>query len=398
MIPLRTSVVARKTPYINYSLIAINVIIFALSFAPRKVMTPAGIIEEPLREWANIFMLYPLRPQLWQFISYAFLHGSIMHIAGNMYFLYVFGNNVNERLGSVGYLAFYLSGAVFSALGHSLFAGNPVLGASGAVAAVTGAYLVLFPQSIITVLYWFIFIGTIDIPAIWFIGIKLIVIDNVIIRSTPYVAYDAHLAGYAFGILSIMVLLAFNLLSHDQMDLWRMLRQWNRRRQYRDAVSSGYDPFTGKNPKKRVWVSVQDSKNPQSGEQAETIRKLRGEIASHIAARNLHTAGEKYGKLLEIDPDNVLPRQNQLDIANFLMSEGKWHLSAQSYELFLKHYPNYVYSEQVQLMLGILYARYLNNSQSAKKYLSQALDRLSDERQKNMCQQELDKLKDVKDA
>lgn len=398
MIPLRTSVVARKTPYVNYALIAINVLIFALTFAPRKVMTPAGPIEEPLRQWADIFMLYPLRPQLWQFISYAFLHGSIMHIVGNMYFLYVFGNNVNERLGSVGYLAFYLAGAVFSALGHSLFAGNPVLGASGAVAAVTGAYLVLFPQSIITVLYWFIFIGTIDIPAIWFIGIKLIVIDNVIIRSTPYVAYDAHLAGYAYGIISILALLAFNLLSHDQMDLWRMLRQWNRRRQYRDAVSSGYDPFTGKNPKKRVWASVQDPKDPQSDQEFETIRTLRGEIASHIAARNLHAAAEKYEKLLGMDPENVLPRQNQLDLANHLMSAGKWQLSARSYELFLKHYPNYAYSEQVQLMLGILYARYLNDSKKAKGYLSQARQRLSDPGQLKMCEQELERLKDVKDA
>ena len=130
-----------------------------------------------------------------------------------MFFLYLFGNNVNDELGHVSYLCFYLGGGVFSAVGHILLnfgTATPILGASGAIAAVTGAYLVLFPKTLITIIYWFLFfIDTIDIPALWFIGLKMIILDNVIARYTPNVAYDAHLAGYAFGII-VSILSAFH--------------------------------------------------------------------------------------------------------------------------------------------------------------------------------------------
>ena len=155
MLPIRTSIRPIRTPYMNYSLIVANVVIFFLTYGANG-----------LTSWSQAFMLTPARPALWQFVSYAFLHGSFMHIFGNMYFLYIFGNNINDRLGNLGYLIFYLGGAIFSAIGHILaanvFGGGsvavPVLGASGAVAAVTGAYLVLFPQTLITIIYWFIFI------------------------------------------------------------------------------------------------------------------------------------------------------------------------------------------------------------------------------------------------
>jgi len=190
-------------------------------------------------------MLDPVRPYLWQFVSYAFLHGGFMHIFWNMYFLYLFGNNVNDKLGSVGYVCLYLAGGVFSGIGHTLVSNTPVLGASGAVAAVTGAYMVLFPQTLITIIYWFFFIGTIEVPALYFIAFKLIILDNVIARYTPGVAYDAHLFGYGFGITAIILLLASGLISSSGFDLWSMIKQWNRRRHYRDMVSSGYDPFSG---------------------------------------------------------------------------------------------------------------------------------------------------------
>ncbi len=145
----------------NYVLIAVNVLIFLVTYWPHRDLYTGS--EEALRPWVDQFMLTPVRPNLWQFVSYAFLHGGLMHIIGNMFFLYLFGNNVNDKLGHIGYLCFYLAGAVFSGVGHTLFNSSstiPTLGASGAIAAVTGAYLVLFPQTLITVLYWFYIIGT----------------------------------------------------------------------------------------------------------------------------------------------------------------------------------------------------------------------------------------------
>ncbi|MHC4126188.1 MAG: rhomboid family intramembrane serine protease, partial [Planctomycetota bacterium] len=164
VLPIRTSIRPYRTPYVNYFLIAINAAVFLLSYY--KHIEPSTGTVEVLRPWAEQFMLTPIRPFLWQFVSYAFLHGGFMHIIGNMFFLYLFGNNVNDKLGSIGYLCFYLAGAVFSGVGHAIVSDASVLGASGAVAAVTGAYLVLFPQTLITVVYWLIFIGTIDLPAL----------------------------------------------------------------------------------------------------------------------------------------------------------------------------------------------------------------------------------------
>ena len=385
ILPIRTSIRPRQTPYANYALIAVNAVIFFLEYHTDPRTGGVGF-----RPWVLQFMLTPVHPHLWQFVSYAFLHGGLMHIISNMFFLYLFGNNVNDRLGTVGYLCFYLAGAVFSAIGHTIMSNNPVLGASGAVAAVTGAYLVLFPQTLITVIYWFIIISTIELPALYFIAIKLIVIDNVIARYTPYVAYDAHLAGYGFGIIAILLMLAAGLVTGSGFDLWSMIKLWNRQRRYRDVVSSGYDPFTGQRKAKRIWVK--EVKTDAQRQQEERIRQLRDETARRIVQRNLPAAAEAYLQLLKLDSEQILPRQYLLDIANQLASEIKHAESAQAYEKFLINYGNYEYVEQVELMLGILYSRYLHQPDLAIKYLKSASRKLSDPGQLKMCHDELVKL------
>jgi membrane associated rhomboid family serine protease len=234
-----------------------------------------------LRPWTGIFELKPLELELWQFITYAFLHGGFLHIAANMYFLYLFGNNVNDKLGHTNYVLFYLAGAVLSGAGHIAFTkwfsagsfGTPLIGASGAVAAVTGAYLVLYPQTLITIIYWFFFIGTIELPAIYFIALKMILIDNLIVANAPNVAYEAHLAGYAFGIISLLILLYTGIISSTGLDLSAMIKQWNRRRRYRDVVSTGYNPFDGTGAKKVKAKEIK--KSPLQQQQLERIQQLR---------------------------------------------------------------------------------------------------------------------------
>lgn len=366
----------------NYSLIAANVVVFFFTYRGNG-----------LAPWVGNFMLTPIHPFLWQFITYAFLHGGLMHIFGNMYFLYIFGNNVNDKLGNLGYLLFYLGGAVFSAVGHILAASlfgiggaiaAPVLGASGAVAAVTGAYLVLFPQTLITIIYWFIFIGTMDLPAIYLILLKLIFFDNIINRSTGNIAYNAHLAGYGFGIISVLALLATGLISSSQFDLWAIIRRWNIRRQYRDVNDSV-------NKRKHIQVREVKKTPAQQAQEKEALR-LRSEIAEKISQSNISAAAEVYLKLIKVDDEQAPARQNLLDIANQLMTMGRYSESAAAYEKFLKHYGNYQHSEQIQLMLGILYARYLKKGDQALKYLTEARTKLSDPGQLDMCQDEIRRL------
>jgi membrane associated rhomboid family serine protease len=387
LLPIRTSIKPRRTPYANYALIAVNVAIFLLSYFPR--VESYGGQAEYIRQWANQFVLDP-RPGhlfLWQFVSYAFLHAGFMHIAGNMFFLYLFGNNVNDKLGHIGYLSFYLAGAVFSGIGHTLLSGSSVLGASGAVAAVTGAYLVLFPQTLITVIYWFFFIGTMELPAMYFIAFKLIIWDNMIEShlAPVAIAYGAHLSGYTFGIGAMVLLLATHILSGSNYDLWAMMKRWNRRRQYRDVVSSGYDPYTGRT-KIKVKEVIKSAAEQQKDEQ---LRQLRSEISDRMTQRNLPAAAELFIELMEQDSEQILPRQQLLDIANQLAGENKHAESARAYEQFLSHYSTYEYAEQVELMLGIIYARYLNQPESAAKHLQIAEKKLTDPGQLKMCRDEL---------
>jgi tetratricopeptide (TPR) repeat protein len=307
--------------------------------------------------------------------------------------LYLFGNNVNDKLGHIGYLGFYLAGGLFAGIGHTILHADPVLGASGAVAAVTGAYLVLFPRTLITVLYWFLIISTMEVQALYFIIFKLIVWDNLIEPkfSPAAIAYSAHLAGYAFGIAAMLVVLATGLIAGSTFDLLAMLKRWNLRRRYRDVVSSGYNPFTGRTMTKQIKAK-EIKKTAAQQKLEEKTKQLRNEIASRIAQRNLAAAAEAYLELVELDSEQILPRQYLLDIANQLASENKHAESAQAYEKFLTHYSKYEYVEQVQLMLGILYSRYLHQTELAIKHLTAAAEKLTDPGQLKMCNDELAKL------
>ena len=390
LLPLRTSIYPKRTPYANYLLIAANFVVFLLSM--RFVVDPrSGHHAMTLREWAGPFMLIPDHPYIWQFVTYAFLHGGLMHILGNMYFLYIFGNNVNDKLGNIGYVCFYLAGAVFSGLGNCLLSHAPTIGASGAIAAVTGAYLVLFPKTLIDTMYWIVyFIGRVEIRALYLIGFKLIVWDNILTADKNLgIAYNAHLAGYAFGIVAMLGLLSIGLIPKDFNDLWSMLRQWNRRRQFHDSVSDGYDPFSRTGNK---TVSAAENEKAEPTEQEKQIIDLRARISQTMSERQSEKAAQLYIELVTLDPSQILPRQLQLDIANQLMSEGQWEQSARAYEKFLAQYRTYEFSEQVHLMLGLLYGRYLNRPKEALEQLKISLEQLTDEGQKTLCQKEIKRL------
>ncbi len=343
---------------------------------------------QALADWAIPFMLNPDSIGLHQFISYAFLHGSWGHIFGNMLFLYIFGRNVNDRLGHTRYTLFYLAGGIASGIGHVALHQNPVIGASGAVAAITGGYLVLYPKSLIHVVYWFFIIGTLQIPAIWFITFKLIFIDNVLARTGQNIAYDAHLAGYAFGAGILLLFLGTNVLTPSGNDLWTMIRQWNRRRRYRKAVAD-YDPFTGIGKNSKGPFKTEAS---QPTKQDKRVHSLRNEIAQRMNQRNIPAAAEAYLDLMAVDNTQLLPRAYLLEIANQLAGQNRYEEAARAYEQFLENYGSYDYADQVELMLGLIYARYMNETQNAKQHLQAAMEKLSDPGQIKLCREELQKL------
>jgi membrane associated rhomboid family serine protease len=373
-LPIRTDSPLRSTPWMNWAIIFANFVCFVIQ---RRLH-----LEQSLS-------LDPGNPELVHYFSYAFLHRDWMHLIFNMLFLYIFGNNVNDKMGNVGYLGFYLAGGVFAGVGHVLSSSVPVIGASGAVSAVTGAYLVLFPRSNITVIYFFILIGSFEIASMYFI-IFFFVKDliPVFAAAESEIAHMAHISGTVFGIVVCMVMLAANLLPRDQFDVMSMLRQWNRRRQYQNLVRDGYDPFTYVSPIEEPARARATPPDPMLGR----IQDLRAEISEAVAHHNLPHAAHLFLKLKQLDPKQVLSRQAQLDVANQLASQQNYAQAVEAYEQFLQHYPNFEQIEQVQLMLGIIYARYTSQPERAKELLLRAMARLHSDREIEMARAELGRI------
>lgn len=147
-------------------------------------------------------------------LTHMFLHGGWLHIIGNMLYLWVFGDNVEERLGSARYLLFYLLAGIAAAVGQGLVSPSPMVGASGAIAGVLGAYLVLFPTvRVRTLVFLGIFITVIQLPALVIIGFFIVIqaiegIAELRIAAHPataHIAYFAHIFGFIAGILLLFL-------------------------------------------------------------------------------------------------------------------------------------------------------------------------------------------------
>ena len=391
IIPLRTDSRLHRTPYMNWALIAANVLVFVFLQhggyrEGRLVLDFRGLNPQVTGD----YQLSPDFPELKTFVTYAFLHATWLHLLGNMLFLYIFGNNVNDKMGHVGYLAFYLAGAVFAGVAFVLMEGHgaAVIGASGAVAAVTGAYLALFPRSTITVFYFWYFFGTYEIPSLWFIAFFFLkdVFYNFAPQMGENVAHAAHIGGTVFGFAVSVALLAVGLLPRDQFDLVAVIKQWNRRRQYREMVSKGYNPF------EHAPTQRPGQPPPPPDPRQEQIMNFRGAILEAVARHDLPTAAHLYLQLKQLDPQQALPKPAQLDVANQLAGEQRYPEAAEAYESLLKVYPKAEQIEQIELMLGLIYSRYLDQYDKAKHFLQRAMLRLHEESALSLAREELNRI------
>lgn len=381
-LPLRTDRRLKYTPWVNYTLIGVNIFIFLLTrgqiedaaYYVRTLQVQGySVPAEYLYEQFPVlrFYLNPSSLSIYQFLSYQFLHADWMHLAGNMLFLYVFGNSVEDRYGKVGYLFFYLAGGVIAGLGHSVLESSPVLGASGAVAAVTGAYLALFPLSYVTIFYWFFIIGTFEISSMLLIFFQIG--QNILFQAmgSSGVAYLAHLAGYGFGFAIGMGLLLARVLPREPYDMLALIEQKRRRATFRRLAERGQHGWEHAGPG-HLGSKPAAKLTPEQ----ERLTAQRSSISTALANHDLATAAQVYRELLEQDAQQVMGQQQQLDLANQLMAEARYDMAATAYELFLKHYTGYAQTEQIQLILGLIYARYLQHPKRAQELLAAAAQRL----------------------
>ncbi len=211
MIPIRDTVPSKNYPVVNTTLIVINVLVFLLELAQGSGMDKFiyiyGLV--PARYTVpQIAAYFSPGQQLFSFISFMFLHGGWLHIIGNMLFLYIFGDNVEDHLGPFRYLVFYLLCGILSGVFHLMFnlgSNAPTVGASGAIAGVMGAYFILHPRAkILTLIPIFFIPWFIEIPAFFFLGIWfLLQFASAAGRSsaTGGVAWWAHVGGFIVGIV-----------------------------------------------------------------------------------------------------------------------------------------------------------------------------------------------------
>lgn len=211
MIPLYDTVRSHRFPIVNWGLIVLNVLVFLyeLSLGPAALrnltftwgLVPVNLMAHPGTGWITIF-------------TAMFLHGGWFHILSNMWVLFIFGDNVEDRMGRLRYLIFYLSSGVAAALLESLVLQNsqvPMIGASGAIAGVLGAYLILYPRARVASIVPIIFIFTIiEIPAaifllFWFVSQLFSGWLALQGSAGNGIAWWAHVGGFVFGMLAVNV-------------------------------------------------------------------------------------------------------------------------------------------------------------------------------------------------
>jgi len=211
MLPLRDNIPSRSVPLVNWALIATNVVVFIYQ---------TGLKPLALHNFINAYGVVPAHlslthPSTWiPLVTAIFLHGGWFHLISNMWVLFIFGDNVEERMGGLSYLLFYLLSGVAAALLQSFLmpsSSEPMIGASGAIAGVLGAYLILFPHARVASLVPILFIFTvIQVPAtlfllFWFVSQLFSGWLAIGGSAGSGVAWWAHVGGFLFGILTVFL-------------------------------------------------------------------------------------------------------------------------------------------------------------------------------------------------
>ena len=207
MIPLRDVIPSRTVPFLTVSIIVVNLLAWFYELA---------LPREDLPLFLQQFGVVPAYFTLPTLVSSMFLHGSWSHVLGNMWYLWIFGDNVEDRMGHGRFLIFYLLCGFVAAFGQIFIDPTstlPTIGASGAIAGVMGAYFVLYPQSrVLTLIPLIVFWEIVELPAIFLLGfwflMQLFSAGAIAVTANTHgggVAFMAHVAGFIFGLISVFI-------------------------------------------------------------------------------------------------------------------------------------------------------------------------------------------------
>ncbi len=386
LIPLGTDLSLRRTPLVTIGLIGLNVLIFSFTQLPGLLSPGGGLIGAQETAVGKSFLanteLSRAAFHWWTLISYALLHANFWHIGGNMLMLWVFGQCVEEKLGRIGFAALYLTGGAAAGLAHVAFSSGSVVGASGAVAAVTGAFLVLMPRIHIKCLLFFFIVGIYMIPAWWFIAFA-IAKDFVLTgtKTAGNVATLAHIGGYIWGIAVAAALMTFKVLPREGYDLISIFKQSQRRREIRSAMeAAGHGGTRQPSPARGMFGGEStppeafdaDGKAILPPADARTMQ-LRAELMDRIDHADWSRAKALMNELvMDRGPEHplaTLPREKQLLLSNGMLQAGYATEAARGYRQFLTLYRTDAEVPKIKVLLALVLSRYLSDPVGAKKVI-----------------------------
>jgi membrane associated rhomboid family serine protease len=389
ILPVGVDKPPRRTPVVNYALVGINVAVFLLFF-------PRG---PDAKRFEYIFALWPFDSGLFhvrQFLTSAFLHANWQHLTFNMLFLWAFGNSLNDRLGHVGYALFFLLGAAGSALGHLLVSSGevPCVGASGAICAVVGGYLVLLPLNDVKMLYWFFirigtfFVRPLPIVAFWALSDLLMWQYGAPTR----VAYAAHLSGYALGIGVTLLLIGTRLIHREGIDLLAWItgrlpdgRYW---RTALIPVDSTTDQCVGVRGPGERFEHLNSPFSPTLGS-VDTEQMLRDELVHAVAVGDTHLAIGLYEQYVVANPGAALPLRVLVTVGNWYLRMERYSEAVQTWRRAVSLYPDHHLVSNIRFSMGMTLSRHLGLVDAAAEQLRQSLSGLQNADRARIARREI---------
>ncbi|GAB4386982.1 MAG: hypothetical protein Kow0022_17680 [Phycisphaerales bacterium] len=380
LVPLGTDQLSRRRPIITAFLLALTVGCFVVQNVLARTDPDLAL---RLLETFELHTGSSFR--WWGLFTCTLLHGGWIHLAGNMFFLWTFGPPVEDRFGHAGFLGFYLAGAAASSGAHALLETVPAIGASGAIAAVAGAFLVLFPFTRVRCL-WLFGMMIMHAPAWWLIGLGII--WNLFAHGFGMdhrVAHVAHLAGYGFGAATAMLLLWIRVFAPQPYDLFTVIRQAHRRRLLRAATAG-----TAVIPRPQRALARPDDHT------TDAIAQARARIATLVAERKLAEAADAYARFrsdFAHRPELLtLGRNTQYELATFYFREGHYAEAAEAFARFLDLYADDREADAIRLLLARTYRTRLGRPAEAERLLNRLLEQAIDQELRDAARQELEAL------
>ena len=396
--PLGDDNPTRHTPVMTWAIIAANAAVFG--------MFNLQMSDAAQREWIARWAFDVEHPFTKQIFTSMFMHEGWAHILGNMWVLWIVGNNVEDKAGKIGYLVLYVLGGIVATLSFTAIArltpmsaadlaglreenpswtGHypPLLGASGAIAAVMGIYAVFFPEARVRLLVWyFVFIRIIPVRAKWFIGMTLglDLVTSIYVQGAAAggVATMAHVGGGLFGLVAALILKPL-VGGGGEGDAWDVHTGFSRKQ------AAGTEPFRDPRAPRVQRVALGDV------DEAALVGVERS-ISQLVRAGRVREAIDVYPAYVAMAREQPLPDDVQIEIAHEFYRQWLPKEAIPAYLRYLETHPRGADVAEAKFRLGVLYARGLSRRDDAVKWLSEAVREHADPKIREAATQMLTQL------